>query len=384
MTRRKICIVATVPFALLVFMREHVAVLSEYYDVVLMSSGDGQELADMLDNRVTFISLKIERKISLFSDVLAFASLAREFNRQKFDCVHSLMPKSALLAMSAAWLVKVPRRVHIFTGQVWFTKTGIARLFLKWLDKLLSCCATHVLADSPSQRDFLIAEGIVPSEKIKVLGNGSISGVDANRFKFDRFQRDRIRKEFGIDDDAVVFLYLARLTRVKGIVDLTNAFVGIANELPNAYLMIIGPDEEGLTHILKKAWGMCINKIHRVSYTPQPEYYMSAADIFCLPSHREGFSLATIQAAGVGLPAIVSRIYGLTDAVEEGVTGIFHDAGEISQIQTAMKLLYSDKNLRRKMGAAACHRAYQDFSQRSVVEAMRLFYKELLGPGTTV
>lgn len=380
MTRRKICIVATVPFALLVFMREHVARLSEYYDVVLISSGDGRELADVLNDRVTFISLRIERKISVFSDVLAFFSLAREFHRQKFDCVHSLMPKSALLAMLAARLVNVPRRVHIFTGQVWFTKTGFSRLFLKWLDRLLSACATHLLADSPSQRNFLIAEGIVKAEKIKVLASGSISGVDINRFKFDKSQRVGIRNLFGIGDGDVVFLYLARLTRVKGIVDLVDAFVGIVGEMPKAHLMIIGPDEDGLISTLENLWKGCENKIHRVNYTSQPENYMSAADIFCLPSYREGFSLATIQSAGVGLPAIVSRIYGLTDAVQSGVTGVFHEAGVISQIQRAMKLLYSDENLRRRMGDAAHRRAYEDFSQDLVVEAMRLFYEDLLGP----
>ena len=384
MTRRKICIIATVPFALLVFMREHVARLSEYYDVVLVCSGDGRELADLLNDRVTFISLKIERKISLFSDIFAFASLVGAFHRQKFDCVHSLMPKSALLAMLAARLVNVPRRVHIFTGQVWFTKTGLARLFLKWLDMLLSACATHLLADSPSQRDFLITEKIVKAEKIKVLANGSISGVDVNRFKFNRLQRISIRKVFGIDDGDVVFLYLARLTRVKGIVDLTNAFVGIEAEIPTAHLMIIGPDEEGLISALEKSWDGCKNKVHRINYTSQPENYMSAADIFCLPSYREGFSLATIQAAGVGLPAIVSRIYGLTDAVQPGVTGIFHEAGDISQMQTAMKLLYLNGNLRREMGDAAHHRAYEDFSQDLVVEAMRLFYEDMLGPQTAV
>lgn len=384
MNRKKICIVATVPFALLVFMREHVAELSKFYDIVLIANSDGRELVELLNDRVTFIPLKIERKISLFSDILAFFSLAGEFRRQEFDCVHSLMPKSALLAMLAARFMNVPRRVHIFTGQVWFTRVGFSRLFLKWLDKLLSACATHLLADSPSQRDFLIAEGIVKPKKIKVLASGSICGVDLNRFKFDESQRVRIRNLFGISNDGVVFLYLARLTRAKGAVDLVDAFMGIEREMPKAHLMIVGPDEDGLLSTLENLWKGCENKIHRIHYAAQPENYMSAADIFCLPSYREGFSLATIQAAGVGLPAVVSRIYGLTDAVQSGVTGVFHEAGAILQIQQAMKLLYSDGNLRRRMGDAAHKRAYEDFSQNLVVEAMRQFYEGLLAPQTAI
>lgn len=380
MTKKKICIVATVPFAIIVFMREHIAKLSQFYEVTLISSGDESELIGVLNDRVKFISVNIERRVSILSDILAFCSLVRVFYVQRFDCVHSLMPKSALLAMLAARLVNTPRRVHIFTGQVWSTKTGLAKLALKWLDRLLSACATHLLADSPSQRDFLIAEKIAKPGKIEVLGEGSISGVDINRFKMNEVERLNIRKKFGIAENEVAFLYLARLTRAKGIVDLVEAFVGIASTMPDAHLIVIGPDEEGLLSKLQESWSAFKDRIHRLEYTHQPENYMSAADVFCLPSYREGFSLATIQAAGVGLPAIVSRIYGLTDAVQSGVTGIFHEAGEIAQIQAALKLLYADTNLRKKMGEAAQRRAYENFSQDLVVEEMRLFYERILAP----
>ncbi len=378
MNRKKICIVATIPFAIIVFMREHIAKLSQFYDVTLISSGDGSQLSDILNDRVTFVSLNIERKVSIFSDVLAFYSLVKLFHSRKFDCVHSLMPKSALLAMVAARVTNVPKRVHIFTGQVWSTRVGMSRWILKWMDRILSSCATHLLADSPSQRDFLIEEKIVRTEKIRVLGNGSISGVDTNRFRPNEIEKLNVRDNLKISLDAVVFLYLARLTRVKGIVDLTTAFISIADMMPNAHLMVIGPDEDDLLASLMNSWGAYKNRIHYLKYTNQPEKYMAAADVFCLPSYREGFSLATIQAAGVGLPAVVSHIYGLTDAVESGVTGIFHDAGAIPQIRDALKLLYSDERLRKKMGEAAHFRAYSNFSQNMIVEEMRGFYEEIL------
>jgi glycosyltransferase involved in cell wall biosynthesis len=378
MIKKKICIVATVPFAIIVFMREHIARLSQFYEVTLISSGDGSELIGILNDRVKFISINIERRVSILSDIRAFCSLVRVFHFKKFDCVHSLMPKSALLAMLAAYLVNTPRRVHIFTGQVWSTKTGLAKLALKWLDRLLSACATHLLADSPSQRDFLVAEKIAKPGKIEVLGEGSISGVDVNRFKMNEVERFNIRKKFGIAENDVAFLYLARLTRAKGIVDLVEAFVSIASVMPNAHLIVIGPDEEGLLSKLQDSWSTFKDRIHRLEYTNQPENYMSASDVFCLPSYREGFSLATIQAAGVGLPAIVSRIYGLTDAVQSDVTGVFHEAGEIAQIQTVLKLLYSNADLREEMGKAAQHRAYEKFSQDFIVEEMCFFYEKIL------
>lgn len=360
-------------------MREHIEKLSECYDVTLLCSGNGKELQDMLNERVVFQSIAIERKISLVADVLALLALLRVFRQEKFDCVHSLMPKAGLLAMLAAWLVRIPVRIHIFTGQVWFAKTGLIRAMLKYMDRVIAACATHLMADSPSQRDFLVAEKVVPPAKITVLGRGSISGVDIGRFKFDAQARASVRSELGIAPDAVVFLFLARLTRVKGILNLTRAFAGIEAVMPHAQLLIVGPDEEHLMPMLEQEWAACAQKIHCVSYTQQPERYMSAADVFCLPSYLEGFSSATIQAAGVGLPAIVSHIYGLTDAVKGGVTGIFHATGDIAQMQKAMLLLYNDEHLRRQMGEAAQRRAYQDFSQEVIVEAMRKYYQKIIG-----
>ena len=359
-------------------MREHIEKLSEYYDVTLLCSGNGEELQDMLNERVVFQSIAIERKISLVADVLALLALLRVFHQEKFDCVHSLMPKAGLLAMLAAWLVRIPVRIHIFTGQVWFAKTGLIRAMLKYMDRVIAACATHLMADSPSQRDFLVAEKVVPPAKITVLGRGSISGVDIGRFKFDAQARASVRSELGIAPDAVVFLFLARLTRVKGILNLTRAFAGIEAVMPHAQLLIVGPDEEHLMPMLEQEWAACAQKIHCVSYTQQPERYMSAADVFCLPSYLEGFSSATIQAAGVGLPAIVSHIYGLTDAVKGGVTGIFHATGDIDQMQKAMLLLYNDEHLRRQMGEAAQRRAYQDFSQEVIVEAMRKYHQKII------
>lgn len=379
MSRKKICFISTVPIPLQVFMREHIEKLSEYYDVTLLCSGNGKELQGMLNERVVFQSIAIERKISLVADVLALLALLRVFRQEKFDCVHSLMPKAGLLAMLAAWFVRIPVRIHIFTGQVWFAKTGVIRAMLKYMDRVIAACATHLMADSPSQRDFLVAEKVVAPAKITVLGRGSISGVDMARFKFDAQARTSVRNELGIAPDAVVFLFLARLTRVKGILNLTRAFAGIETQMPHAQLLIVGPDEEHLMPMLEQEWAGCAQKIHCVNYTQQPERYMSAADVFCLPSYLEGFSSATIQAAGVGLPAIVSHIYGLTDAVKGGVTGIFHATGDIAQMQEAMLLLYHDEHLRRQMGEAAQRRAYQDFSQEVIVEAMRKYYQQVIG-----
>ncbi|WP_339456864.1 glycosyltransferase family 4 protein [Pseudomonas sp. EA_65y_Pfl1_P120] len=376
--QKKICVVATVPVALKVFMLEHINKLAEMYSVTVMANAASEDIYQFLDKRIKFIPLPIQRKVSMFSDALSLIKLFRIFSVERFDCVLSIMPKSGLLTMLAGYFARVPRRIHIFTGQVWYTKKGFSRFALKKLDQLLAFAATHLLADSPSQRDFLIAENVVRPTKIEVLGKGSISGVDLVRFKPNALARARIRSELGLDDSALVFLFMARLTRAKGIVDLARAFTHVATRAPNAHLLVVGPDEEGVEGVMTELSAKFRGRCHRIGFTNDPEGYMAAADIFSLPSYREGFSLATIQAAGVGLPAIASRIYGLSDAVQDGVTGLLHRPGAIDEMSDAMVRLYSDRELRVSLSEAARHRAHTEFAQPIIIEEMSLYINRLL------
>lgn len=372
---KKICIVATVTYPLLVFMKPHIAMLSDQYDVTLIANGAESELAALLNENVRFIPVGIERKISLWRDVKALFKLYGIFRKERFDVVHSIMPKSALLGMLAAFCARVPHRLHMFTGQVWATKTGFSRWALKMLDKLIAKSATHLLADSFSQRQFLINEHVVNENKIKVLGKGSICGVDIQRFQPNPKAREQIRRDLNIPADAIVYLFLGRLNKDKGVQDLANAFVELSSQASNAHLLVVGPDEGGMDEILNVVLSDVFTRFHRIGFTVRPEDYMACADIFCLPSYREGFGSVIIEAASVGLPAVASDIYGLVDAVSNLKTGLLHPAKDVQAIKLALLQLYQNSSLREKMGKAAFMRAHMCFSSDIVANEMRLYYQ---------
>jgi glycosyltransferase involved in cell wall biosynthesis len=375
-SRKKIALIATIPFAFHTHMRAYIAMLAERYDVTLVASGKESELQTLLTPNVCFKHVDVLRKVAPWADVQALWALVHLFRTHRFDVVHSIMPKTGLLAMVAAFIACVPHRVHMFTGQVWANKSGFARSCLKALDKLTARCATRLLADSFSQRRFLIDERVVDSQKIAVLGQGSICGVDSERFQFNETARRERRQELGIAEDDLVFLYLGRVNQDKGILDLAQAFVNISVQLPHAHLLVVGPDEEGMDAALQHMLAPCAARFHRIGLTDKPEDYMSCSDVFCLPSYREGFGSVIIEAASVGLPAIASRIYGLIDSVCEGQTGILHEPKHIQQIQDAMLRLAGDHTLRSTMAQRALERARTVFDQKTMVEAMRRYYDE--------
>jgi len=378
--RKKICIVATVPFALQVFMRAHIAVLAEQYEVTLITRGNESDLQNLLGDHIHFINVKFSRKISLVSDVLALIALYRIFKRYRFDVVHSLMPKTGLLAMLTAYLACIPHRIHTFTGQVWVNKSGIGRWMLKKLDKLIAGCSSGLLADSFSQRLFLIEQNIVHGSKIKVLGNGSVCGVDIDRFRPNQITRNKLRLDLNIPENALVILFLGRVNQEKGVLDLAQAFVHIHKLNPQIHLLLVGPDEGGMDKILQEILLPCLLNYHRIGYTDRPEDYMASADIFCLPSYREGFGSVIIEAAAVGLPAVASNIYGLFDAVNDGETGILHEVKNIKQIQNALLLLASDDTLRFNMSTRAQRRARNLFAQEIITNEMVQYYDGFSNP----
>jgi glycosyltransferase involved in cell wall biosynthesis len=372
---KKLCYVATIPAAVHAFLRPHILVAAEHYDVTVVCNSADKYLLD--DLNVRLILLPIERKPSPWRDLLTLCQLFLLFRREHFDIVHSILPKTGMLAMLAARMAFVPVRIHIFTGQVWLTQDGIKRILLKWFDKLIGTLATCVLADSPSQRDFLVDEGVLPVGKVQVIGAGSICGVDTKRFHPDEDVRCATRADLGIAQDAKIILFVGRLNRDKGMLDLAAAFDEIAESHPDVVLLLIGAEEDVAFRQIQEICHDKRHRLHHVSFTPTPERYMAAADIFCLPSYREGFGLTLIEAAACGVPAVASRIYGITDAVDDGKTGLLFEAGDVGALVRALGRLLGENELRQTMGSMACTRARECFPSEKFTLGMLALYDKL-------
>jgi len=377
--RHRLCFVTASEMTVRAFLINHIRDASEYYDIcVITNTVNPGFLKDDFGINADVLAVRIERSISPWRDIMALFALWRIFRQQRFALVHSVTPKAGLLSAVAGCIARVPNRWHTFTGQVWATRTGFSRLLLKFMDRQNARCTTRSLADSRSQLDFLINEGVVASGKASVLAGGSISGVDTLRFKPDLQARMAVRSEHGIADDVPLCIYLGRLKKDKGILILAEAFAVVQAELPDAVLMYIGPDEELLESELKKLAGTAANNMRFISFTKSPERYLATADLFCLPSYREGFGSVVIEAAACGVPAIGANIYGVSDAIEEGETGLLVQAGSVDELASTMTELLSDSVKRERMGARARERVQQEFTSDVVTKALMLEYSKVL------
>jgi glycosyltransferase involved in cell wall biosynthesis len=376
--RLRICYVVSSEMTVAAFLKGHIVLAEETYDVSVAVNTSDKECLRKLGLSATLLAVPIERKISLLKDIRALLVMYRHFRRQKFDLVHSVSPKAGLIGMLAAWLAGIPHRVHTFTGQVWVTKSGWRRSLLKLADWLIGTLTTSALVDSPSQRDFLVAEGVLPSGKSHVIGCGSICGVDAFRFCPNAEYRNAVRMSLNIPGSAILLLSLGRMNRDKGVVDLAVAFSKLAQRFPELYLLLVGPDEDGQVPAVMEVCGPVVDRVIHVGFTREPERFMAAADVFCLPSYREGFGMVIVEAAASGVPAVASRIYGLTDAVADGSTGLLHQPGNPEAIAAALERMILDPKERLRMGAEARARAQECFSDGESSRGLIAFYGTML------
>lgn len=372
----KIIFLASHPMSVLMFMLPHLKELQSSWCLQVLAN---THEADLLQKRGLDVPLEfapVERQIRLFADIKALWCLINKFRLERPVAVHTITPKAGLLGMCAAYLAHVPVRVHTFTGQVWVTQQGPMRWLLKTADKCIAALATDVLVDSPSQHKFLIREDVVSAKTSAVLGKGSVCGVDTKRFSPSALVRQQVRADMGSADDALVCLYLGRLNRDKGVMDLAAAFAQVARKNLRAELWVVGPDEDDMFSQMKTVLRASSQQVRRVGYTNKPERFMQAADLFCLPSYREGFGSSVIEAAACGIPALVSRIYGLTDAVVEGETGWMHEAGNVQDLAAQLNALLQDLTQMRRRGEAARANVERMFEQSLITNAMVSFYNK--------
>lgn len=360
------------------FLVHQLRAVGARHELVVVANAPDSDLLKRNGINGLLVSIKIVRQVNVWMDVLALWRLVQLFRRSRFDLVHSVTPKAGLLAAMAGTIAGVPARIHTFTGQVWVTQHGIRRAVLRFFDRLVARLDTAVLVDSESQLRFLERECIVPAGKGSVLLNGSISGVDVERFSLRPTEKARMRAALGYDDQAICFLFVGRLTRDKGVAELVEAFARVWDLHPHVGLVIVGPDEGGLKDELIQLAGRAASHMQFVGFSPSPERYMWATDVFVLPSYREGFGTVVIEAGAAGLPTVATNIYGLTDAVVDGVTGLLVEPRDAHKLAAAMCRLVEDASLRVAMGQAARTRSVALFHRDRLTAALIERYERAL------
>lgn len=369
----------TVPVSLDVFCKGMLWELSEKFEVVGLSS-PGLALERVAEREgVRTIAVPMERHISLKKDVVSLWRLIRAFHKEKPTMVHSMTPKAGLLCMLAAWITRVPVRVHTFTGLVWPTSIGLKRKILILTDKLTCACATHIIPEGEGVKNDLINNWIT-KKPLKVLGYGNVMGVDMEKYSRRPEVMDKAKV---IHKQIFTFLYVGRIVKDKGINELCEAFDKLSG-LAETRLILVGPSEDSLDPISDKAREIIAKNPNIESvggkFGDELLAYYAAADCFVFPSYREGFPNTVLEAGAMGLPSIVTDINGSREIIKQGKNGVIIPSQNAEALFDAMINMMRDKSTREWMAGNARKMIASRFEQSFVRKCLYDFYDEILAP----
>ena len=356
------------------FLTGHIRLLRERQIEVHTISSPAADMADFaLRHDVVSHGIEMQRQISPWRDFRSLWQLVKRLRVVRPEIVHAHTPKAGLLGMIAATLTRVPVKVYHLHGLPLMTAGGFKRRLLRWCDKIACRLADQVYCVSPSLAEIVVQEGICAADRLAVLEQGSIGGIDAeDEFNPSRFPADeglRIRSKLGIPHAAKVVGFVGRIVGDKGVQELLEAWRQLQREFADLHLLIVGPEETADT-ISDEARTLLANdvRIHCVGFQQETAAYYLAMDVLALPTYREGFGLVATEAAAMGRPVVATRIPGCVDAVEEGETGTLVRPRDAESLANALRYYLSNSELCQQHGRAGRARVVRDF-QPSQIEA---------------
>lgn len=352
----------------------------EGYDVVGISAA-GPDVAEVEAHGIPHFAVPMTRRFTPLADLRALWALMRVMRRERFDVVHTHTPKAGLLGQLAARLSGVPVVVNTLHGFYFHEGTKpLSRRFYVWMERIAAKCSDSILSQNKEDIATAVAEGIAPEELLTWLGNG----IDVARFDRRRLSDDALealREDIDLGEGTPVVGFVGRLVEEKGILDLLEAAKSVAASVPDVQFLIVGPyDDEkpdALGPDVADRYGLADRCRFLGMRDDMPELY-ALMDVLVLPSYREGFPRAPMEASAMGVPAVVTDIRGCREAVEPGVNGLLFPAGDSAALASALIELLGDDERRAAMGAAGRTMAEERFDEQKVFARVLQEYERLL------
>ena len=315
------------------------------------------------------------REIRGWHDLIALARLIVLMRQGRPHIVHTHTAKAGALARLAAYLTGVPVILHTYHGHVFhgYFSPATTRVFV-FIERWMARCSDRLLTVSETVRADLLRLGVGRSDQFLVVP----LGLDLDRFLHSEEVRGQFRAELGLAEDVPLVGIVARLVSIKAHEVLLQAAAELVRLVPQAHFVVVGDgkrraelgeltDRLGLT-----------GRVHFLGWRQDLERIYADLDLVALTSRNEGSPVSLIEAMAAARPVVATRVGGVPDLVEDGVTGILVPPGDAGALTSAMHALLGDRERRRRLGAAGRQRVAAAFTTERLLEDMDRVYTRLL------
>lgn len=348
---KKIIMITTVPLSLATLVRGQAKYLSQFFDIKLVSSNSPENVQIEAYEGVEVTPIDMTRKITLVQDLKSLWKLYAYMVNEKPDMVYTFTPKAGLLGMMAAFLARVPVRIHNVVGMPLMEAKGAKKALLTFIEKLTYFFTTRLLCNSFGLKRYL--QDNLTKKDVGVIAEGSINGVDTSYFenKTSLDEQQRIKAEYGIGKDNFVLTFVGRIVKDKGINELVESFMVLRQTYPYLKLLLVGDYEESLSPLSQKTvdYINTSDDIIAVGFQKDIRKFLCISDLFVLPSYREGLPNSLIEAGSYGVPLLATDINGCNEIIIDHETGVLVEKKSSESLTKGISLLLDDKMLYDKI-----------------------------------
>jgi glycosyltransferase involved in cell wall biosynthesis len=252
------------------------------------------------------------------------------------------------------WCILRNCEKDIFKSMGYALRTAAARLLRRYSDHV-----DHYLCLTRFQRDILVKEGL-PQDRVSVLTNPVEIKVAEQSVEMER--------------DSVLFV--GRVSREKGIASLFDA-ARVCSDIPF--------DVAGSWQAMSEASELAPGNVTLLGPVPSQELgaLYEKARIFVLPSvWYEGFPTVLLEAMSHGLPVVCSRIGGLPEIIDDGVTGLLYEPGNVDELADRIRTLWQNPALCQKLGEAGRRKVLEEYAADRLLDRLLGIYEKVIMEGS--
>lgn len=345
----------------------------ERYETRLVVGTTEEDEADFLELRDPDLPVTVVpglgRSPGPLGDLRALLALVREVRDYRPDVVHTHTAKAGALGRVAALVGRVPIRVHTFHGHVlhgYFGAVGSA--LVRLVERVLAFVTTAFVVVGERVSGELVEAGIGRMDDHVVIPPGVAEPEPVDQVE--------ARRHLGLPVDRPVVLFVGRLTVIKRVDRLLEAFERVLARAPRAVLAIAG--EGDLADDVRRWAAPMGESVRLLGWQAEIATLYAAADLVVISSDNEGMPVTLIEAAMAGVPGVTTDVGSASEVVAHGVTGLVV-AADSEALGEALAELVVDEGRRASMGTAAAERARERFGVRRLVRDHEDLYGRLLG-----
>jgi glycosyltransferase involved in cell wall biosynthesis len=316
----------------------------------------------------------LQRSVSPIRDALAWRSIRRLIRRRQPAIVHTHTSKAGFLGRLAAHRLRCPAVVHSPHGHLFYgyASPAVTQAYVQLERAAAAWCHRICTLTEESIRSHL-ARGIGREEQYVAIPGG----IELERFARPSRGREEVRREFGLPPEAPVVGWIGRLEPVKGGDLFLQALREVRARHPQVRAIIVGEGSrrEALAALAKEL--RLSDAVTFTGYREDIPDLMHAFTVYALTSRNEGLGRTILEAMACGVPVVATRVGGVPEVVEDGISGLLTSPDDTGALAAAMLDALVDPELRRRLSEGGLRRV-QHFTLDRMVDQTAALYEELL------